>query len=318
MKRYLRIFLIFIFCLLFFGLTKSVNANSINKISMDVYIDNSGNATITETWNCKVTKGTEVYHPYYNLGNSSITNLTVTDNGKEYQTLSSWNTSGSLESKANKCGINRISNGVELCWGISSYGTHTYTVKYIINNFIYGLSDSSQMLYWTFIPYDFSDSIGSVYIKVHTDFNISQDVDVWGYGNYGGTAYVYDGYIEMQSSGSLSSDEYMTMLVKFPAESFNTDNMLDYDFNYYYNMAEEGATHYTKEDDESIWVIIISALVTFFPILVSIGLVGMLNGSKELNFGKEGKKIPKDIPYYRDIPCDKDVFKAYYIGYNYG
>ena len=59
------------------------------------------------------------------------------------------------------------------------------------------------MIYWTLIPYEFSNSIGQVYIKIHTDFKIADTIDVWGYGNYGGTAYVYNGYIEMQSDGRL-------------------------------------------------------------------------------------------------------------------
>ena len=31
------------------------------------------------------------------------------------------------------------------------------------------------------------------------------------------------------------------------------------------------------------------------------------------------KKIKeKNVKYYRDIPCKKDIFRAYYIGYKYG
>ena len=104
------------------------------------------------------------------------------------------------------------------------------------------------MIYWTLIPYDFSNSIGNVYIKIHTDFRIKDTVDVWGYGNYGGTAYVYDGYIEMQSDGRLATDEYMTILVKFPVGSFNTTNKLNKNFQYYFDMAEEGATKYISTE----------------------------------------------------------------------
>ena len=38
----------------------------------------------------------------------------------------------------------------------------------------------------------------------------------------------------------------------------------------------------------------------------------------KIDYGKDGKKIPKDVPYFRDIPCKKDIFRAYYIGYQYG
>ena len=210
MKKTLKVFLIFLFAIILFSLGKCVEANSIQKISMDIYIKENGDAQVTEVWNCNVSQGTVVYHPYYNLGNSTITDLSVTEGSTKYTTLSKWNTSGNLSSKANKCGINKISNGVEICWGISKYGSHTYTVKYTITNFVSELTDS-QMIYWTLIPYDFSNSIGNVYIKIRTNFNIADTTDVWGYGNYGGTAYVYNGYIEMQSDGRLSTNEYMTI-----------------------------------------------------------------------------------------------------------
>lgn len=322
MKRYLKIFLILLFGLFILGFNKNVEANSISKISMDIYIDNNGEATITEVWDCYNNQGTEAYHPYYNLGSSEIKNLTVSESGKTYTTLSTWETSGSLSDKAYKCGINKISNGVELCWGISQYGSHKYTVQYTITNFITELTDS-QMLYWTFIPYDFSTSIGSVYIKVHTNFNIPDSVGVWGYGNYGGTAYVYDGYIEMQSDGNLDTNEYMTMLVQFPSNSFYTSNSLNHDFNYYLNMAEEGSTKYNEKSIGigTIIIGILAMLMNLFPIIliiVIILLAGKNSASSKLNFGAEGKKMPSDLQYYRDIPCKKDIFRAYYIGYHYG
>ena len=204
MKKVLKILFLLIFSIIIISIGKTVSANSINKISMDIYVDNDGNAKVTEVWECSASQGTEVYHPYYNLGTSKITNLQVSEKGKTYTSLNSWNTSGSLSSKAYKCGIHTISNGVELCWGISEYGKHTYTATYNISNFVSSLTDS-QMIYWTLIPYDFSTSIGSVYIKIHTDFRISQDIDVWGYGNYGGTCYVYDGYIEMRVRWKISN-----------------------------------------------------------------------------------------------------------------
>lgn len=325
MKIIQKILYIFIFVLLAIGLSKTVEANSISKISMDIYVDNNGDATVTEIWNCSVNQGTEVYHPYYNLGKSQIENLQVKENGVDYQTLSSWRTSGTLSDKANKCGINKISNGVELCWGISSYGTHTYTVQYTITNFVAGLTDS-QMIYWTLIPYDFSNSIGNVYIKIHTDFSIPSTIDVWGYGNYGGTAYVYNGYIEMQSDGRLDTDEYMTILVKFPSGTFNTENTINKDFNYYYEMAEEGAEHYEGSGSSNLGfsgviMAIGSFIINMIPFIIVIA-ISILTANKaktsKLNFGEAGKQIPRDVNYFRDIPCNGDIFRAYYIGYQYG
>ena len=323
MKRFFKIFLLFAFCFIIFGFTKTVQANSIEKISMNIYIDKDGDASVTEVWNCQASSGTEVYHPYYNLGKSKITNLTVSDSGVDYQTLSSWSTSGSLQSKAQKCGINKVSNGVELCWGISNYGSHTYTVKYTITNFIADLNDS-QMIYWTLIPYDFSNYISDVYIKIHADEAFPDTTPVWGYGNYGGTAYVYDGYIEMQPQNGLGTDEYMTVLVQFPKGTFNANNSLNHDFDYYYEMAEDGAEHY-ENNDSNLFVTIIEvifqiAMVLFVPTIILIVIVtsGQGNGrSSVLHKPSNTKFSKKDIEYFRDIPCNNDIFRAFYVGYNY-
>lgn len=318
MKKTLKIFLIFLFAIIFFSVGKGVEANTIQKISMDIYINENGDAQVTETWKCKTSQGTEVYHPYYNLGKSVIKDLSVTDENTKYTTLSSWNTSGTLSSKANKCGINKISNGVELCWGISSYGTHTYTAKYTITNFVSELTDS-QMVYWTLIPYDFSTSIGQVYIKIHTNFNISSTTDVWGYGNYGGTAYVYNGYIEMQSAGSLATNEYMTILVKFPSGTFNTKSKLNHDFNYYFNMAEEGSTKYIKSSTSGMLLgELISIVCLLYGGIIIYVIVKAANGKNNFDFGSDSKKIPKDIPYNREYHRKNDLFRSYYIGYRYG
>ena len=319
-KNYIKILIMISIFIGILGINKTVQANSINSINMDIFIDDYGNANVTEVWSCKTDEGTESYHPYYNLGNSIITNLTVSDKNMNYTTLQSWDTSGTLSSKAYKCGINKISNGVELCWGISNYGSNTYTVKYNISNFVSELNDS-QMIYWTLIPYDFSNEIGSVKIKIHSNLYFEDTIDVWGYGNYGGLCYVNDGAIFMDSDGKLKTSEYMTILVKFPQGRFTTSNKLNSDFNSYFTMAQDGAKQYK----ESIWLKILSVILSFIgfcfsslPIIIII-VLAIINSNGDYGFkaGPEGKKIPKDVSYYRDIPCKGDIFQSYYIAYQY-
>ena len=165
-SKILKLTLISILFIFAIGLKNMVFANSISSIDMDIYVDNDGNAEVTEIWSCNTTSGTEGYHPYYNLGNSKITNLRVSDLTTTYTTKGSWDTDDSMSEKAYKCGINNIYNGVELCWGISKYGSNVYTIKYNISNFVSELEDS-QMMYWTLIPYDFSTPIGNIKIKIH-------------------------------------------------------------------------------------------------------------------------------------------------------
>ena len=317
MKKVFKILFFALLAYALFTLGKTVSANSINRISMDIFVDSNGNANVTETWNCYSNQSTEIYHPYYNLGNSEITNLSVSMDSTQFETLSSWDTSASFDEKAYKAGINRVSNGVELCWGISEYGTNIYTVNYTITNFVSNLTDS-QMIYWTLIPYDFSDSIGQVFINISSDLYFPSSIDVWGYGNEGGTAYVDNGTITMTSEGTLNRNEYMTILVKLPSGTFNTKNNLNQNFEYYYSLAEEGVN---RNETVENTVITILPFIIFIIIMVFAIVTSKLGSSQEqrLNFENNGNKLPKtkDIPYFRDIPCNKDLFQAFFIGYQF-
>lgn len=293
-----------------------VSANTISNIEMDVYIDQNGDAIITETWEANVNQGTEGYHPYFNIGNSTITMLSASMDGKKYNINNSWNINASLSSKAYKAGIYKTGKEIDLCFGLTNYGKHTYEIKYKISNFVLSLNDT-DMVYWTLFPYDFSASPDRVYIKIYSDFAYSNTLEVWGYGNYGGIVRVNDGYIEMESSGRLSSDEYMTVLIKFPKGTFNTLNSSDKNFNHYYEMAEEGAVNYNEGSKTGVFDYIFQIIFTIlFPIFIMIVAIKYgTNGS--YNFGTTGKKVRDDVPFFRDIPCNKDIYRAYFVAQQY-
>ena len=65
MKRFYKT-LFFVFIFLFFIFIGNVNANTLNSVKMDVFIDDNGNADITEVWDYTVNSGTEndsfLYH----------------------------------------------------------------------------------------------------------------------------------------------------------------------------------------------------------------------------------------------------------------
>ena len=310
MKKVCYLLLSFIF---FFMAGNIVNANSINKISMDINIDANGNANITEVWDAYLSKGTEGYHPYFNLGNSSIImNSVKDDKGNTYTLNSKWNVNDSFNAKKYQYGIYKTSDETDLCWGISEYGNRVYTINYTINNFIYKTTDNYQILYWQLIPPELSSKPDDVYIKVSAANKFSNDLDVWGFGNYGGTAYVYDGYIEMQPKGSLGKDEYMTMLVKFPVNTFNTTNTINKSFNDVYNQAEEGATNYNKDDDSTSFWPVIASIVPWAIIISFIAYASSKGADKIKN-----KVMPKNVVSFRDLPCKDDLELAYVIAMEY-
>ena len=111
-------------------------------------------------------------------------------------------------------------------------------------------------MYWTLIPYDFSNSIGDVDITIHADTYFQDTIDVWGYGNYGGLCYVNNGAIYMDSYGTLGTSEYMTILAKFPRGTFSCSNELDYNFDHYYQMAQSDSKKYNQKKESIIRSII--------------------------------------------------------------
>jgi len=359
---------LFLLCISLLCLCYPVYAKEgIYSINIDVYIDNSGNANITETWICESYSGTEWYHPYYNLGNAQITNLSVSENSKNYQLLSSWDTDKSQSYKTEKCGLNRISNGIEICWGMGAYGKHEYKVNYTITNFVDQLNDC-QMIYWTLIPHDRSDRVDNANIKIYTDKSFTSDFSVWGFGEDNGTCKINDGYIEMTSKNGLAKTEYMTILAKIPTNFFNTTNISNKNFDYYYDMAIKGTTLDKKNSDSDNAIIFLAFflfimfLELVIPVLITLLLSTMIKGLSKITINtnpviaalfwsavafalftqlwiliiilfivslvackliKEKKvlkgKIKKSqVEYYRDIPCNKDLFKSYYLAYQYG
>ena len=318
MKK-IKYFLILLVSIFFIG---NVNAQDIKEINMDIKISQDGTAHITENWIIKFDKNedlTEVYKPYYNLGNSEFKNFKASLNNHSYTYIDNWDIDEDFNYKRYKNGFNYTDDGIELCWGISEKGkTNNYKISYDITNFVAKVSDA-DMVYWTLVPDNLNDSPEKVYIKIYSDFEYESTLPVWGYGNLGGYAYVYDGYIEMSSNGVLDSDEYMTILVEFPKDTFTNNNTLDEDFGYYLDMAEEGATSYEETSSSSFFDFLIPFIIIFTTFsAVIIGKSSMsMTGSKKIKFGKTSKKIPKEVNYFRDIPCNKDLYKAYWISKTY-
>lgn len=309
-------YLLFIF--ISFVFISGVKAESIDSIKMDVYIDNEGNAHVTEEWRAHPTEKTEYYHAYHGIGNSNIIDFQVRDEQQEYVEIA-WDISASMSQKAYKFGIIEAEGGYELCWGKSSYKNHTYTLTYTITNFVSMTSDEKQMIYWNLLD-SISPAPGNVEIIIHADTYFEDSVPVWGYGNYGGLAYVHDGKIYL-SNDNLSSDEYMVVLAEFPSGTFQIDNMLDETLQDYKDMAETGATHYEEKENTIVefFITIMTVIFPFIFVLIAILASKSSNhtGSYKLDFGQTGRKVSKDTPMFRDIPCNKDIFRAYWIAINY-
>lgn len=308
---------ILLFLISLFAFPLSIFADNIYKVEMNIDIQKDGSANIIETWDVKADGGTEWYKQLYNMGNFEISNFIVSMDGNTLQEKK-WDVNESLSEKSGYYGINYVSGGIELCFGKSDMNRHEFVLKYTLSNFIINTEDA-QVLYWTLLP---KATMDNFYVKVTSYYQFPQSLDVWGYG-YKGYANVYDGYIEMSSESNLS-EEYVVLLVKFPLNTFDTDNFtIEYNkFDDVYKAAEKGSYKHDYSDNDSSTLGIIGGIFSFLINLVICLVIFMVifksaKKSDNYRFGTTGNKVRKDVPNFRDIPCNKDIYRAYFVAEKY-
>lgn len=308
-----------------FTFIPNVYANEIKKITVDVNIDKDANAFITETWEVKGTDGTEWYHPFRDLGESKISDFTVSMDGKAL-TYKNWRVNESLNQKKGYYGINYTGTDTELCFGKYDFNPHTFVLKYKVSNFVFN-TDDSQITYWTFFPVFQNVDFKDFEVNIKSYYEFPDTLDVWGFG-YKGYAYVKDGTISMSNSeDSTFTNNYAVLLIKFPEETFNTKYTTHFKtFESVYNAASEGTFEHDYDDSEyddyngtkpkeklTIFDRIVNIIKTlgWFIIMIPVTVIGAITAASN-GYGYKGNKTidKKNLPNFRDIPCNKDIYYA--------
>jgi hypothetical protein len=126
-----------------FAGTFAVHAQQLRDMDIRVVLQHDGSARITQIWDATVVDGTEMYIPISNLGEMTVSDLAVSENGQAYINEGrDWDVDRSLDGKAGRCGIIDKHNGVELCWGKTSYGPHVWTVEYTVTGLVQSFTDA--------------------------------------------------------------------------------------------------------------------------------------------------------------------------------
>lgn len=244
----------FIIVLFFIPVVNAENGNVIHSIDMEIYIDENGNAEVTEIWNCtteyvewidgyEFNAERNFVHHYKNISSSDITDFIVTDeDGVVYKDLNShsffydinksvgWSYLGGelvgrrLSEHKYKSTINESRRGgTELCWAISETGEKTYILDYKIKNFIKQFADA-QAISMVLIPADLTPKpIGEVTITIFAEEKFPDDLQLWAAGNNNYTFELEDGVIKYNSQGTITALESVDLLVKFPVDMFMTN-----------------------------------------------------------------------------------------------
>lgn len=313
---------IFSSILLIILLPTSVLADSFKYINLDVNIDKSGKASVSEEWQIDERDNdySERYKRIENLKGIKIENFKASLNGEEFSEKDPWNVDENFDQKTFYYGRNDSDDAVELCWGISERGeNNTYKISYDINPIIIGLDDS-DMLFFKFVGSDFDPKPEKVNIKINSYEPIDKDVKMWGFG-FEGDIKNNNGSIIANSTGEVDN---VNIMLKFPKGSFNTSYREDKSFRDYANQAVEGSDW---EDNEGTVQKDDFGLKEFFLILLVIGLsIGVIiaiivvvaknSPTYIANLNELPKKKALKDYRYSDIPYDGNLEDLYLIAVN--
>ncbi|MBQ7622166.1 MAG: DUF2207 domain-containing protein [Bacteroidales bacterium] len=297
----------------FLGLARPAAANVVNDLNITVNLQKNGTAVIKEVWDVDIDEGTEWYLVRSNLGDIRISSLQVSDeNGRRFAfEQGEWDSNRSIEEKAFKCGVITKSGGCELCWGLGSHGHHCFTVVYAMTKTVKSLEDA-DIFHIQLVSPGLSSAPRHVKAVIGADQKLNHNINpnnsqAWGFGFEGSTTFL-NGAVVFESTEPFRRNSSLIAFLRFDKGTFAPESKLDKSFQDVYDEAMEGADFGDEEDDSGIMMIIIGALMVLFSTLASRNRRGSGHNRRKLL----GMK-PKEVQWFRDIPCGGDVVVADYM-----
>jgi len=289
-----------------FLLPKSVLAaeDAIASIEIEVELFEDGSAIITEVWDIiNAYDGTEYYIVMDLPENMAVQKLQVWDQSETpFAILVDWEVDASLEEKAYKAGILETATGYELCWGMSRYGDHTFTVQYLLTNLVKEYSDFTG-LYHQFVSNGLSSAPESVSVTIwmsETELtNAFSNLEIEGFN--GAIAFTDEGAVRIQSNGALKNQDYVNVKAQIDQSLFH-DLVVD---------ADELLEMRNSQLGEDVLALIMIGVAS------AIGVLGFifyrLSLRLTLSDGTVVKKPRwKDVEPTHALPCNGSLAAAYY------
>lgn len=286
----------------------SLSAGSIRDIDIRVVLDASGAARVTEVWDVNVTDGTEWYLVRDNLGDIRISDLSVSDEtGAAYLNEGDWDVDRGIAQKAGRCGIVSKRNGCEICWGVGSYGRHTFTVSYLMSNVVKSLDDY-DMLHVQFVSPGLSSAPKHVRLTISAEGQSFSDVNtrIWGFGYDGTMTFAGDGTVVAESDDRFGYGSSMIALMRFDKGMFAPASVQERPFQDVLDRAMDGADFSDEDSFMEKMFAILAMTIWILPVVLAI-VSSRVKRRRIL-----GCRM-KDVTWSRDIPYDGNLVVSDYI-----
>lgn len=274
-------------------------ANNVTNMYIDVTLNEDGSADIHQQWTGYFNEGTENYYPFMTKDRLEIINFTVKDEERVYETLDEWDVDASFSKKAGKCGLNSISDGYEVCWGISDYGSNTYEIDYTVKNMVGGYDDSDGFNF-RFVNSEMNTvpTSVSVTIKLWNGTPITDEIcNIWGFG-YDGEIQFRDGTVQAWTRYPLDYENHVTLMLEFSKGIFTPEWQESGSFEQVKQRAFDGSDYDTSGDDKEFLIML--CICVGIPLLgVIVYLIYKLVQKTKV------KSIKKKAEYHREAPLDE-------------
>ncbi len=289
-------------------------ANQVERLATDVALEQDGSAHVTQVFAARTDEGTEFYMDRLTSGGLTYANFAVADENGPYAMTADdrWDVDASFTEKAGRCGLVNIDGGVELCWGITDYGAHTYTVSYDIGGLAGGYSDADGLLY-RFIDPDQSvfPTNADLIIRMADGTPLTQDnCGIWAFG-FEGQIQFENGIIHAWTDSPLEGGQYLTAMVQLQPGLLQPQRVEEGSFQTVKDAAFQGSD-YTEAADEPLTAIDIVWMVVSLAAICG-GIFGIFALLRARKRAKAKKQLAK-IDYFRDAPNGGDLNVSYALG----
>ena len=283
----------------------------LHDLDIRVVLYKNGDALISETRQMTIdSEGTECYIGLANMGQSTIKDLTVTDETGARYVYTDWDVSESRSWKQYKCGIVTTKRGYELCWGLGAEGERTYTTTYIMTGLVRGYPDACAIRH-VFLDTAVSPKPEHARVAIttaDTTMVISDETcGLWGF-KFQGELWFENGYMMAETTEPMNSEAGLYLMARFPKEMFEPTIWEEDSFEDKKEEAFEGSDYEYDEDEDDM-----SGFEWLMFILVYGGAALLVIGSvvwRIYSVWSAKRKLNKNLLWYRDIPLNGNLQEA--------
>lgn len=298
------------FALLMMGMLSVSTAwaeNRVTEMEIEVALREDGSAYVTQTWSADTDEGTEFYLGLRDNGDLTVTDFSVLDLNGSFTFVEDWDVDASFEEKANQCGIVETDEGVELCWGITQYGTNRYAIQYVLHDLVGSYSDADGFNHrfvdeMNFFPTDVVLTI----LKQDGSPLTDGECDIWAFG-YDGQIVFEDGKIRAWTESPLDDGDHMTIMVGLKKGILSPMRCVDGSFETVKERAFDGSDYEDGDSFRDFLIGLILFVVCFLGFIVYAFIYSAIYEAK-IN------KRMKQVNYFRDAPNNGNLNVTYRLG----